>query len=102
MYDTVGFFSKIKGYYVNGDYYAKRILEMFKIDNQESFGNKAISVLKGEINIKNLSFGYDNKPILNNINLQIKPNTLISPKLCVASAWITPIYLHFCSIIANF
>lgn len=76
MYDTVGFFSKIKGYYVNGDYYAKRILEMFKIDNQESFGNKAISVLKGEINIKNLSFGYDNKPILNNINLQIKPNTL--------------------------
>lgn len=76
MYDTVGFFSKIKGYYVNGDYYAKRILEMFKIDNRESFGNKAISVLKGEINIKNLSFGYDNKTILNNINLQIKPNTL--------------------------
>ncbi len=76
MYDTVAFFSKLKGYYVNGDYYAKRILEVINDSNGETFGYDSIHINQGNITIKNLSFGYDNKKVLKNISLEIKPNTL--------------------------
>ena len=39
MYDTVGFFSKMKSYYFNGDFCAKRVLEITNSDNKEEFGN---------------------------------------------------------------
>jgi len=76
MYDTVGFFSKFKGYYVNGDYYASRILEIISSDEKESFGKNKLENIRGSINIENLSFSYDNKKVLDNINLTILPNTL--------------------------
>ncbi len=76
MYDTVGFFSKLKGYYVNGDYYAKRVLEIIKTTNKEEFGTKTQQIKQGRITIKNLSFAYDEKKILDNINIEIQPNTL--------------------------
>lgn len=76
MYDTVGFFSKFKGYYVNGDYYASRILDIISSDEKDSFGSKKLDMISGNINIKNLSFSYDSKKILDNINLTILPNTL--------------------------
>lgn len=76
MYDTVGFFSKFKGYYVNGDYYASRILDIISNDEKDRFGSKKVEIISGSINIKNLSFNYDSKKILDNINLTILPNTL--------------------------
>ena len=76
MYDTVGFFSKLKGYYVNGDYYAGRVLEITNNPNKEEFGQLEKEIKIGKITIKNLSFAYDDKKILDNVNLEIKPNTL--------------------------
>ncbi len=76
MYDTVGFFSKLKTYYVNGDYYAKRLLEIVNNKNFETFGLKDKKIEQGSICIKNLSFSYDNQLVLNNVNIKIKPNTL--------------------------
>ena len=76
MYDTVGFFSRLKGYYVNGDYYAKRVLEITNTPNKEEFGTKTQQIKQGKISIKNLSFAYDEKKILDNINIDIQPNTL--------------------------
>ena len=76
MYDTVGFFSKLKGYYVNGDYYAKRVLEITNTPNKEEFGIKIQQINQGRISIKNLSFAYDEKKILDNINIDLQPNTL--------------------------
>ena len=76
MYETVGFFSKFKGYYVNGDYYASRILEVISCSEKDSYGNKKLDMLTGSIMINNLSFSYETKKILDNINLKILPNTL--------------------------
>lgn len=76
MYDTVGFFSKLKGYYVNGDYYAKRVLEITSTPNKEEFGTKTQQIKQGKISIKNLSFAYDEKKILDDINIELQPNTL--------------------------
>ena len=76
MYDTVGFFSKFKSYYVNGDYYASRILEVISCNEKDSYGNKKLAMITGSIMINNLSFSYETKKILDNINLKILPNTL--------------------------
>lgn len=76
MYDTVGFFAKLKGYYVNGDFYAKRVLEIINSPNKEQFGEKTPEIKKGKITIKDLSFAYDGKNVLENINLEIQPHSL--------------------------
>ena len=76
MYDTVGFFSKLKGYYVNGDYYAKRVLEIIDTPNKEEFGELTNTFNQGKITIKNLTFAYDGKKILDDINLELQPNSL--------------------------
>lgn len=76
MYDTVGFFSRLQGYYVNGDYYAKRVLEIINTSNKEEFGTKTQQIKEGKILIKNLSFAYDEKKILDKINIELQPNTL--------------------------
>ena len=76
MYDTVGFFSKLKGYYVNGDYYAKRVLEIIDTPNKEEFGELTNIFNQSKITIKNLTFAYDDKKILDDINLELQPNSL--------------------------
>ena len=76
MYDTVGFFSKLKGYYVNGDYYAARVLEIVRTEDIERFGQVNKPIKQGKILIKNLSFAYDEKKILDNINMEITENSL--------------------------
>lgn len=76
MYDTVGFFSKLKGYYVNGDYYAKRVLEIINSPNKEEFGELTNTFNQGKITIKNLTFAYDENKILDNINIELQPNSL--------------------------
>ena len=76
MYDTVGFFSKLKSYYVNGDYYAKRLTMVIDNQNKEQFGTKAKIINCGMISINKLSFSYKNLKILDNISIDIQPNTL--------------------------
>ena len=76
MYDTVGFFSKLKTYYENGDYYAKRLLEIVDNKNFESFGMKDENIKHGSICIRNLSFSYGNQLVLSKVSIKIKPNTL--------------------------
>lgn len=76
MYDTVGFFSKLKGYYVNGDYYAGRVLEILDTPNLEKFGQCQLGIKEGRVIIKNLDFGYEDKKILENVNLSLQPNSL--------------------------
>ena len=76
MYDTVGFFSKLKSYYVNGDYYAGRVLEIINSPNKEQFGQNKQIVFNGEIHINNLSFAYNEKKVLNDVNIKIMPNSL--------------------------
>lgn len=76
MYDTVGFFSKLKSYYVNGDYYAKRLTMVIDNKNKEQFGTKTEIINCGMISINKLSFSYKNLKVLDNISIDIQPNTL--------------------------
>ena len=76
MYDTVGFFSKLKGYYVNGDYYAQRVLEVVDTPNKEQFGKTEKVIKNGKIVIKDLDFAYNEKKVLENVNITLNPNTL--------------------------
>lgn len=75
MYETIGFFSKMKTYYVQGDYQAGRILEVTQNENCEKFGDCDIFIDYPSIAIKNLSFSYDKKPVLKNVSLEISANT---------------------------
>lgn len=76
MYETVGFFSKVKNYYVQGDFQAGRILEVINTCDVDEFGSENIEVENASIEIRNLSYSYSkNKKILNNISLKIKANS---------------------------
>ena len=75
MYDTVGFFSKVKSFYVQGDFQARRILEIFAPENQEIFGEVATTPKNAEIKVKNLDFSFGNQTILKNVNFEIMPHS---------------------------
>jgi len=75
MFDTISAFSKIKQYYMQGDYKAGRILEIVNNKETENFGRDSIEIESCGIMVNNLSFGYGNKPVLNNISFEVKPNT---------------------------
>lgn len=75
MYDTVGFVSKLKSYFVQGDYQAGRILEITKNTRTESFGKESISLERCGICVKNLSFGYEKEILLKNISFDIRANS---------------------------
>lgn len=78
MYDLVGFFAKMKDYYVRGDFKAERILEIMNTNNEELFGNYNKTIEDHSIKVKNLSYAYeDNKnlKVLNNINFVIEAKT---------------------------
>lgn len=74
MYDTIGFFSKIKGYYIQGEFKAKRLLDIIECRDVDVFGSQKLFKCNS-INVKNLSFTYQDKIVLNDVSFEIKPNT---------------------------
>lgn len=76
IYNMVGFFAKIKGYFVQGEYQAGRIFEIINNSDKETFGTKVIHQKTCGIKIENLDFAYpDGRKILNAVSMDIKPNT---------------------------
>lgn len=59
---------------------ADRIFEVIenKKFKKEKFGKKEIKKLSGNIKFKNVSFGYDEKEIIKEINFEIKPNEKVA------------------------
>lgn len=46
---------------------------------EDVYGAKALSDVKGAVEIKNVAFGYDeNKPVIHNFNLDVKPGKMIA------------------------
>lgn len=76
MYDTVDFFSRLKSYYVQGDYRARRILDVVANPNTEIFGEQDLKSKLCNIEVKRLTFTYCNTPVLNNISFKIDAKTL--------------------------
>ena len=75
MYDTIGFFSQLKGYYVQGDFKAGRILEILENPRKEDFGGQAIPSHPEGIEVKNLSFSYGDRALLHDISFTLAPRT---------------------------
>ena len=51
-------------------------MEITKTTNKEKFGKLTNAFNQGKITIKNLNFAYDEKKILDNINIELQPNSL--------------------------
>ena len=63
-----------------GEVASKRVFEMFDQEKypDEVWGDKDVK-LKGEITFKDVCFGYkENEFVLNKLNLEIKPNTMVA------------------------
>lgn len=79
VYDISLCYRSVKEYLNEYSIASKRIFEF--MDNKkypkEKFGKKELEKVDGKIEISNLSFAYDKKKVLNNINLIIEPNDTI-------------------------
>lgn len=75
MYDTVGFFSRLKGYFVQGDYKAGRILEVTRSSAFEEFGASALPENAATVEVRNLSFSYDGAPLIKDASFTLFPAT---------------------------
>lgn len=79
VFSLVMEYTSIKEHYINFKEAAGRIFELANSKDypKESFGTVDLKNIDGKIEIKNLSFGYEKKKVLNNINLTINPNDTI-------------------------
>ena len=79
IYDAIYCYSSIKKYLVEYKVASKRIFELMDKNKypKEKFGKKEITNIEGKIEIKKLSFGYDDKKILKDVNLKLKPKDTI-------------------------
>lgn len=79
VYDLSLCYRSIKEYLNEYSIACKRIFEF--MDNnkytKETFGNKELTNASGKIELKNLSFAYDKKKVLKDIDLIINPNDTI-------------------------
>lgn len=80
MYEVVGFVTAMKDYFVKADLSAGRVIEILDDMNMEKFGNKVLTDNTIGIQIKNLSFAFEDSdlPVLKDINLNIEKNTSIA------------------------
>lgn len=72
-------YRSIKSYMNDYSIACERIFEFMDdtLYPKESFGKKELSSVKGKIEFRDLSFAYNKKKVLNNVNLVIKPKEMI-------------------------
>jgi len=74
-YDTVGYFSTIKQCYMQGDLGAKQVLEITEGLQSEKWGTQDITVSKASVEVKDLSFSYEEESVLKSVSFNIAPNS---------------------------
>jgi ABC-type multidrug transport system fused ATPase/permease subunit len=75
-YDTVGYLSKIKTYYMQGEMGAKKVLEIMDDSKAEKWGTENHKFSRADIRVENLSFSYDGKrDVLKDISFGVAPNS---------------------------
>ena len=79
IFDLTLCYTSIRDYWIKFKLSALRILELSNNDKyeKETFGKKKYKNAKGKIEIKDLSFAYKEKNVLDNINLTVMPNDTI-------------------------
>lgn len=72
----INFYELIKKFNLS----ATRIFEIFKSSKyeKETFGKEHLSKIDGNFEFKNVSFKYDKKQVLNNINFNVKSNETVA------------------------
>ena len=72
----INFYELIKKFNLS----ATRIFEIFKSSKyeKETFGEEHLSKIDGNFEFKNVSFKYDKKQVLNNINFNVKSNETVA------------------------
>lgn len=75
MYETIGFFSQLKEYYVQGNFKAERILEILECAQTDKAGGMSLPSMKGEVKAENLSFSYEKQEILHDVSFLLAPHT---------------------------
>ena len=80
IFDIVLCYSSIKQYLVQYKVASSRIFELLDDEKfpKETFGNTKLKDIEGKIVCNNLSFAYDKKEILHNVNFTIKPKETIA------------------------
>lgn len=80
VFKLIQYISELAGDYKDFEVAAKRIFEITENSTfkKEEFGNIKINKLKGNIEFKNIVFGYDDKKIINNFNLKINSNDTVA------------------------
>ena len=73
MYDTISYLSLLKGYYVQGDFKAGRILEILDNPEQEVYGCETMNAAAPALEVRDLSFAYGSQEILRNVSLRLEP-----------------------------
>ena len=79
IYDLTWSYTSVKEYLTEYKVSKKRIFEFMDNDNypKEEFGNTKLSNIKGKIEVKDLSFSYKDKKVLDNFSILINPNDTI-------------------------
>lgn len=60
----------------NTKFHAERLFDVIDNYPKETFGTQIINESKGKIEVKDLTFGYTQKQLLNNVNVTFEPNKM--------------------------
>lgn len=81
LYNLLNYFARMIEIVKDFNLSADRVYELFEGDTfkKETFGNKILKKAEGNIEFKNVKFGYTNKDvIINNISFKINPNEKVA------------------------
>lgn len=73
MYDTIACLSKVKGYSVQGELKASRILDMMEHLEKERFGSETMDSSPAALEARDLCFSYGDQPVLQNVSFRLDP-----------------------------
>ena len=75
MYDTISCLSMLKSYYVQGDFKASRILEVFDNPQKECFGSAVLNDCRPTVEVRHLTFAYEDREVLHDVSFRLEPGT---------------------------
>ena len=74
MYDTITCFSRVRGYYVQGDFRAGRILEVLD-GEKDRFGDEVVEDSEPSVEVRHLCFAYGEREVLRDVSFVLPPHS---------------------------
>ncbi len=78
--NLIDYISEIREKFADGKVSAIRVFDIINYDtySKESYGSVNINDIEGSIKFKNVNFKYNSKELFQNLNFEIKPNTMVA------------------------